>query len=513
MKLDQNSFPSRLLLLFALQACLLISYRASANPRNTAQAVASEHPIFRMTHANRVAILEAPVSADDTIRKLVEREKLILTRLSIRSRPSLFKLPTKDSTTNKAPESSKNKLPEQDEQNSISEAQWKSIAQELFEFALKSSLRSKQSASLLSPVDRIAAIKKLPPEEQSLSSETSLQRFCELAKCDTALIPEVTRVSISNSGARIVSVWGKLTIINSKIETPNSFPTKTSVKKRGTTQRPSEIILFSGVSLATKLAFQPKVLEPVSHLLRDAVRKAVGAAIFQLFHSEAVPFSAMEDRLALIPVLSPSQADELAFLPGGRQVIPAALKGLPVELTSKFNPNLLPLTASSQSTPLEMSKALTELGMTVGSLWSGNDVVDISHALSLGKKLKVNYMLLAKISDIELTSDYSMTKSEFLQLPRTSGLDRKQGVIKEVETVRQEARAVAVGVLIRIRDGGILWKESATATMTSTNPIKKGENQTLPDSPDKKLANNASRFALLQLQRSFNLYRRKFERQ
>ncbi len=71
----------------------------------------------------------------------------------------------------------------------------------------------------------------------------------------------------------------------------------------------------------------------------------------------------------------------------------------------------------------------------------------------------------------------------------------------------REARAVAIGALVRVEDGKILWFERTTATMSAHDIKVTGIDDF---STSKKLVNDVSRFSLLQLQRRFALYRRQF---
>jgi hypothetical protein len=69
----------------------------------------------------------------------------------------------------------------------------------------------------------------------------------------------------------------------------------------------------------------------------------------------------------------------------------------------------------------------------------------------------------------------------------------------------ETATAEAIGALVRVSDGAILWNERTTATMTAGKPGPQ------PESVRRRVAVDAVRFSLVQLERRFRQYRLRFE--
>jgi hypothetical protein len=71
---------------------------------------------------------------------------------------------------------------------------------------------------------------------------------------------------------------------------------------------------------------------------------------------------------------------------------------------------------------------------------------------------------------------------------------------------QESATAEAIGALVRVSDGAVLWSARTTATMTGSTRA----NETAP-AARRRVALDAVRFSLVQLERRFRQYRHRFE--
>ena len=176
--------------------------------------------------------------------------------------------------------------------------------------------------------------------------------------------------------------------------------------------------------------------------------------------------------------------DALLFTPEGRHVAAAAVRDLPTDLSGQFEPDIAPLDGK-EVIPVERSRAmLKQEGITVEALWR-QDQPEAARVQTLGQRLQVSYVLMAHITAVELQTGTPDAGQEF---------------------ATREARAEAVGALVRIADGVVLWQDHATATMT-LHPA--GDRKAA--SVDKQAVEQAEHFALMELQRHFRAYRAHFE--
>ena len=216
----------------------------------------------------------------------------------------------------------------------------------------------------------------------------------------------------------------------------------------------------------------------------------------------AAPLMLETDRVALAPVLSPTQADALMFGAGGRQVIPRAVQQLSPDLSRYFRPTLLPLFPDSIVTPREFASALTDQKRGGAALWIGNETPDGRAVAALGRRLRAQYILLARISDLE------MALAPISGAPASGALEAnpRQGALPADGVPPDDsATAESVGALVRVSDGAVLWQERATATWSA------GASSPRNATARQHTALNAARFSLAQLERRFRQYRRRFE--
>ena len=255
------------------------------------------------------------------------------------------------------------------------------------------------------------------------------------------------------------------------------------------------LLEIAGASSSERVIFRSRYKKKQEDCLRDAAQQAANYLMHALRTGEFNPFMRPADRLAIAPVLSPVQADKLIFTPSGRRVQPVAVRDLAQDVSALFTPDLLPLTADRIVDASEVKEALAKSSQNAerqkseAVLWTADHGPDMPRVLTLARGLHVDYILLTRINDIELSEGQAGPA-----LLASSG--------PTAEPLEQSANVDASAILVRVSDGVLLWQDRGSAIMKSVN----GHIQNY-----RGLIHDATRFALLELQRRLRLYRAKFE--
>ncbi|HEV2472682.1 MAG TPA: hypothetical protein VGS41_08465, partial [Chthonomonadales bacterium] len=123
-----------------------------------------------------------------------------------------------------------------------------------------------------------------------------------------------------------------------------------------------------------------------------------------------------------------------------------------------------------------------------------------------GNRLHATYMMMASVTDVELTQAPAETDSG--AEASIEGFDANP-LNKNLFLVERTARAEATGALVRVSDGRILWQSRGTATMSVRVDPSHGA---APWTSRRKVVESAMRFALLDLQRQFGEYTAHFSK-
>lgn len=307
----------------------------------------------------------------------------------------------------------------------------------------------------------------------------------EALDCDAVLIPELTHLERNEGAARSVTLRGTMRFV---LLDPLARPGESAPGKRRKRNLPLPALPptfpFFGTAVTGHVLFKESYRRTAAQLTTEAAQQAAAVAAHTFWTGEIAPFARAEERVALLPVPAPTDVDALLFTPEGRRVASAAVRDLPADLATQFQPDIAPL-SGKEIVPVERSRALLKQeGLTVDALWR-QDQPEAARVQALGGRLEVTYVLMAHITAVELQTGTSDSTQAF---------------------ATREARAEAVGALIRVADGVVLWQDRATATMT-LRPT--GDKKT--PSIDKQAVEEAEHFALTALQRRFRAYRARFE--
>ena len=483
---------------------LLILFLFSAFAAMRSAAYEQSSPMRRVF---TVALMRAELPEDVKVRQEVDKQRKL--RITRARKSGLFQWRVAPIDNASRPLTSKKSYKAISEQESeLTDKQWEQVTQTLFEDALFVGLQSDPNLKTIPEIETEAARKDLlqnkPTSSAVLNKETLMNRL----KCNALLSPHALKIEIRNGIFREVCFWGEVqTSILNKEHSGNSLPDSKRAPKIRSVECLPERVLASGSSIIVKSPFQSKYLKSISLQFQEAVTQAGNAAAYQLSKGEQVPFMNRHERVAILPTISQERADALVFSSSGKQVIPSAVQELPTDLSSMFKPNVLPLSGEALCNPHELEKAMKRLGIANAQLWKQGETPDVEKIQALGRLTRSDYVMIAKVSDIELSSAPAVPKESGNSRVNSDTMNSQRSLIVPPLTANREARAVAIGALVRVDDGEILWFERTTATMNAHDVKVTG----IADfSTSKRLVNDVSRFSLLQLQRRFALYRRQF---
>ena len=219
-----------------------------------------------------------------------------------------------------------------------------------------------------------------------------------------------------------------------------------------------------------------------------AARQAALRAAHTLRTGEILPLCLPDVKFALAPVSAPAFADEMLFAAGGRSLQTAATRNLPSEVSGLFIPNLAPLPESALAPPYKMRNILARQGVPIAGLWTKEDEPQVERARGAARELGADYVLMATVSDLEVDAGLEPGAKTMIWLA--------------------EGRAEAVGVLLRVSDGAILWRDRAAVTLPSRADRSRSFSTARQE---QSVARDAAKFALLDLQRRFHKYIAHFE--
>jgi hypothetical protein len=261
-------------------------------------------------------------------------------------------------------------------------------------------------------------------------------------------------------------------------------------------------VLFAaaGASSSERAPFQDRFMKEWPQLTLEASRAAAACCARTLQTGVEAPLSRYEDRVATLPVHAPGQADALLFHSGGRSVAPALLQHLPTNVSNFFHPDILPVMPDETASARAVAEAISVERRGEDPFWTSDERPSGQRAAALGRRLKVQYVLMARVSDLELA---------LVNGPRMAAgalsTDRTADVLTADSAPRDTATAEAIGALVRVSDGAVLWNERTKATMSGQLEGRGLENAR------RHMAIDAVRFSLLQLERRFKQFRLRYE--
>lgn len=407
--------------------------------------------------------------------------------------------------------------------------QQNALAQALLSGIVAERLRDRMGLVIAPDADvqnALSALRLNTADVMDATRPENARRLCALLDCQALLVPQLTRCTLRDGLTRDASLWARVTI---QTLFPDAGQPLAASRPRSSRQESEGVnaerwpvrLEIAGASFAERVLFHSRYQRSQPDLIRDAAVQASNLLAHTLQTNQTAPLMREADRLAVAPVPAPSQADKLVFTARGRRVYPDAAQGLSADASALWTPNLLPLTPASIADADHVRHTMMQEGRTSSYLWTDAYQPDRSRVQALAHRLKADYVLLARVTDVELsegatdTSGTASMASSFAPptvASPTATFEKAQnkatvGEAKPTHRVPERAaRAEALAMLVRISDGAVLWRERATATVT-TAPDGQYVVQT-----DADLVRDASHFALIELQRRLRHWRADFEK-
>jgi hypothetical protein len=511
-------------------ASALVEIAAATQP--PASPPEADMPIYLM---HRVVILNLPSSPQSNaapVQKRIAVERVKLEQKRHRKRKRLFAPEPAVKPARRRPPilppPAARKPKQAADSDLVPPDQRAAIAQALLVDALSDRLLDRLKVIVVPDAEVKAALAELHLTPQTAASREGALQLCQRLQAQAVVAPRVTAVALRDGVTRDCVVRAIIRIPGVQLANGAS-----SERDRGATLAdpvpsaplPAQLVI-SGSAQIDRVLFGSQYVQSQSAAIRLAVQQAAALAVHAALTGQSAPFMSAGDRLALAPVSSPPQADRMLFTPQGRRVQRNAVQNLPQDVSYRLHSDLLPLLPEQILTPKQVCARLSgsneqessDIAAQIGrSLWSGADTLDVEQARSMAKRLGVGYILTAHITDIEL--EEGPPPSEAPAITSAPDLAATKTIVPRslpdksaphAPPREREAKAEAVGALIRASDGVILWRAHASATMSAT--LTGLPRLTATHRGEQRIATDAVRFALTDLERQFMHYRATYEK-
>jgi hypothetical protein len=466
----------------------------------------------------RVALIFPPQSTEPRVLEAVNHERAM--RSKHRRRLPLF-IPGLPKASGRSPAKgqkgaagqSKGPESEPEEAPDLSPEQLHAVGDILFAEALVEKLQTNLNLQMVLDTDVETALTDLHLSRSAINSPANAEKLNARLNCDAIIVPEALRLRMREGESRDLALWTGIRVYRSMQLESHTVNDASGIQKeigRKTAMPPAEYP-SAGAASSDRAPFQSHYLKAWPQLVQEAGNQAASIAVRTFATGIVAPLTRQGEKVALTPVVAPIQADALIFKAAGRMVMPNALKHLPSDVSSRFHPNLLPLFDNDLIHPEAVKRTLRALHITPDALWTKEELPNIPKARLLGSRTKADYLLMARIGDLELAQEMGApggTESSRQEEPEAQ-MKRASISAQGRPSERMTARAEAIGAFVRVSDGAVLWHERTTATSASFTSSANPEG----DSPAARRAvSDAVHFALLQLERRFRQYRSRYER-
>lgn len=378
--------------------------------------------------------------------------------------------------------------------DAVAPEQRAALAQALLVDTLTERLQDRLGVVVAGENEVAAACQILHLTPEQAAQPDNARRLCVQLHCQAALVPHITACTLREAATRDAAVFAQLETVFVPTQAEQVPSGKAAANDTPPLAQWPARLEVAGTASSDRVLLHSAYKQPQADLIRDATQQAVNILLHALRTGEQAPFMRMEDRIAVSPVLAPEGADKLIFTTSGRRVMPASVGELHASVTALFLPDLLPLAPGHILDENDVAVAFAAQGLKPKELWKGEDQPAINRVQTLGRSLRVHYVLLSRVTDVELSESEGASDA----ISNGTATERQRGV-----------RVEAVAALVRVGDGALLWHDRAIATLAAPLP----EFTVNGKSPStQSLVRDATRFALVELQRRLRRYRSTFEK-
>ena len=358
--------------------------------------------------------------------------------------------------------------------------QLQTIARVLFREALAERLQTALKIAIVSDAETQAALQNLPTGA-ALTPETAGQLALK-CRADAVL-------TVADEMLALPSGEAKRTVLRVRLRV---FGPRPSPEIQAASALPERDFFTASAAERPVTPFGKRPSRIGGQGTGRAARQAALRAAHTLRTGEILPLCLPDIKFALAPVPAPASVDELLFASEGRSVQTAAVRGLSSEVSGLFAPDLAPLPETRIIRAYKMRNTLARQGLPITALWTREDDPQIERARKAARELGAAYVLMATVSELDVDA----------------GLETGTETSAKTAVWLAEGRAEAVGVLLRVSDGAILWRDRSAVSLPS-RADRSHSFSTLRQ--EQSVARDAAKFALLDLQRRFHKYVAHFE--
>ncbi len=352
--------------------------------------------------------------------------------------------------------------------------------------ALVDRLKSRCSVSVVPDAQLAVAIKELRLHKDTMSAEDA-EKLCTKLDCDAVVVAERPIITVQDGALREMNIRTELRLAALRTDAGQFVPTGKNKPKQQKTkpQRlhgPGSFMLSSGQT-ATRAFLKPGYSTDPAELAQLAAGDLAAQAIHTLTSGDSFPLGTPGVKVAVAPVPAPADADMFVADGTRRFTETQAIPMLSTAVSDYFRPDLQPLMHTDVVPPADVEAVLKKHGLSVLTLWKTAHDPNPDTARRIGKELKVQYLLVSRVTDIQATA--------YPPRPAVAG--------RLADEPCREAHSEAVGALIRVEDGAILWSGRGEAIVTSREVVKSDA----VAKANRQTCQMAEKFALIDLKRRF----------
>ncbi len=362
----------------------------------------------------------------------------------------------------------------------------------LFAEALAARLHSDLNLTITAEDALQSALAALKLEPTEAATPEGARRLCAHLDCQALLIIRLDDLSVRERTTRDVTLWADIRVPG------GVFRDKATQRSESAGAALPQAFMVGSTASSDHRLFSERYVQTRLALAADAARQAAGLALHTLRTGEIGPFMQPGTRVALPPTPGPRRIDKLVFTAKGRYAAPMMMPDFGSALT--FLPDLQPVAPQDILGPETIRRALSAMHAPLSPLWRDEDRPDIARAQALGRRFGADYVLLAWVPSLEMSEGPLDSTEPVLNQGKSVSPTR-------AALIERQALVEAVGALVRVRDGALLWHDRATATMSARSLLN---GRPIRLRTEAEVARDAARFALLQLQREFERYRAGF---
>ena len=451
----------------------------------------TQEPRVPVTPVHRAVVIFPPLlkPGDSAVAEL--RELGALKRENLRRKRSLPGTVSKDPVTIFTAPGNRKKTGTRAEADDLNEAQLNDYLVLCLKDALSERLKTRCNVSLPASdaVNKGMAELKI---RQGNITDSEAEKLCSSLDCDAVIVVERPLIIRQDGTQRELLVRNDVRLAALRSTSGKFIPTGKSKPKGGRPVRKNRepgTFTVAVSAVATRAFLKPGFSQEPAEMVQTAAGDLASQVIHTLTSGETYPLNAPRTRLALSSVPAPPDADMLIADGTRRFTETQAVPMLTTNCTDYFHPEWSPLLKTDITLPAQMDSALKQRGLTALSLWKDSHVPDTRAVQSIGKAMNVQFVLISRVSDVQATA--------YPQHPAEGRLS---------DEPCREAHAEAVGALIRVQDGEIVWSGRGDATITSREVVK----PEAAASANRQACQMAEKFALIDLKRQFSQYRSGF---